>query len=91
MQRDNPRIAISIHAPSRERPKYKFGTSMITKISIHAPSRERLKSVVEQKNYSTFQSTLPHGSDETAAGIQDIADISIHAPSRERRWFVTIH
>ena len=36
---------ISIHAPSRERPKYIMDRSHYNYISIHAPSRERLPTI----------------------------------------------
>ena len=54
-------------------------------ISIHAPSRERLLSAVIQPVSSSFQSTLPRGSDDSVPFTKADNDvISIHAPSRER-------
>ena len=54
---------ISIHAPLRER-QFNLGEGLtITDISIHAPSRERLRLTTGLFGVSTFQSTLPRGSD----------------------------
>ena len=57
-------VHISIHAPSRERPSgYNLFRSPLL-ISIHAPSRERqCRSRLTRFSLSSFQSTLPHGSD----------------------------
>ena len=55
--------AISIHAPSRERPAQAEVLS-IHHISIHAPSRERPVLTSIKRRSKKFQSTLPRGSDE---------------------------
>ena len=55
--------AISIHAPSRERPPVAGLAPRANGISIHAPSRERPDKQREQIEADLFQSTLPHGSD----------------------------
>ena len=71
-------------------------------ISIHAPSRERrATSLSSHSTYSSFQSTLPHGSDYTDdVEAYELHEISIHAPSRERPlcplfwrllFFISIH
>ena len=55
-------------------------------ISIHAPSRERrFKSIKMMFIHMTFQSTLPHGSDDSIKQNLMHNRISIHAPSRERQ------
>ena len=56
---------ISIHAPSRERPVLACVCFYAAEISIHAPSRERLLTCLCELFQTTFQSTLPHGSDRT--------------------------
>ena len=57
------KLAISIHAPSRERLAVYLNSSILLAISIHAPSRER-RYGASLIGYSTlFQSTLPRGSD----------------------------
>ena len=53
-------------------------------ISIHAPSRERPKIFKPRDGVITFQSTLPHGSDDMTFEEWVKIYISIHAPSRER-------
>ena len=55
-------------------------------ISIHAPSRERPIDEHIIGDVTTFQSTLPRGSD-AGSYLRCLAAIaiSIHAPSRERR------
>ena len=54
---------ISIHAPSRERPKDDDELQELFEISIHAPSRERLDQQKHCLLIGGFQSTLPRGSD----------------------------
>ena len=79
--------AISIHAPSRERPAESQAALQESRaISIHAPSRERPAGMlIKIANLYKFQSTLPHGSDPNGNQYIDRkGDISIHAPSRER-------
>ena len=80
---DGGGAGISIHAPSRERPPI-YGNAPLALISIHAPSRERPGLISTLSAWSIFQSTLPHGSDQTQNNPQMTAKISIHAPSRER-------
>ena len=56
---------ISIHAPSRERPQNPTLLLSTATISIHAPSRERRSTFAAVgQSIVTFQSTLPHGSDQ---------------------------
>ena len=55
--------AISIHAPSRERPLGVNNLPAHGHISIHAPSRERHKASRDRVASKAFQSTLPRGSD----------------------------
>ena len=62
-----PTEKISIHAPSRERRSTIITSLSIRGISIHAPSRERLGSGLYFCFSSSFQSTLPRGSDCSAA------------------------
>ena len=57
------KMSISIHAPSRERPRVRRGLLLFLFISIHAPSRERLMSIKILGGIIIFQSTLPRGSD----------------------------
>ena len=54
---------ISIHAPSRERPKAQQKHADVADISIHAPSRERRIVRILLFPLFLFQSTLPRGSD----------------------------
>ena len=56
-------IAISIHAPSRERPFLVSTVIPFIQISIHAPSRERPGYNLFRSPTLEFQSTLPLGSD----------------------------
>ena len=78
---------ISIHAPLRER-QFNLGEGLtITDISIHAPSRERLRLTTGLFGVSTFQSTLPRGSDPRCHHLPGPNHISIHAPSRQRHDF----
>ena len=62
-------IAISIHAPLRER-LLLGGLPLLEKlISIHAPLRERLISQRDKTVMQIFQSTLPYGSDAEFADL----------------------
>ena len=54
---------ISIHAPSRERRASALSANYNLGISIHAPSRERRRYDCRLPFGSSFQSTLPRGSD----------------------------
>ena len=56
-------VAISIHAPLRERRGNMVTNNMWVLISIHAPLRERPAKAMDQLGMSIFQSTLPCGSD----------------------------
>ena len=63
-----------------------FRTGKYNRISIHAPSRERPFGIVYTSSKRPFQSTLPHGSDDSSYLPLALGTaISIHAPSRERR------
>ena len=98
-------VLISIHAPLRERRGDHTAAYTYGAISIHAPLRERLKearrtwpswhfnprsltgatSVKDKRSKAwEFQSTLPYGSDQWDANVDQLARISIHAPLRER-------
>ena len=65
-QQSNAHQLISIHAPLRERPIVSKDKSTRHTISIHAPLRERPGFSFFRRNSSSFQSTLPCGSDEIA-------------------------
>ena len=77
-------IAISIHAPLRERLTADSPTEPGTFISIHAPLRERHATIKDRMAAYEFQSTLPYGSDAQKFDTLPVLNISIHAPLRER-------
>ena len=83
-------VAISIHAPSRERLYLPVICFLPDCISIHAPSRERPDGLGMTVPAVRFQSTLPRGSDLLYRYAAYRASISIHAPSRERRLSPTV-
>ena len=62
-------IAISIHAPSRERPQSPTLLLSTATIAIHAPSRERHNADTPVMANDLFQSTLPRGSDIILANV----------------------
>ena len=81
---------ISIHAPSRERPKILF--RRVTSRHFNPRSLTGATHYAQQvhTNFSQFQSTLPHGSDIGLLADKDYEYISIHAPSRERLMLQTL-
>ena len=83
-------IYISIHAPSRERPKYVNRSYKLKTISIHAPSRERRRIAAIQKGKQYFNPRSLTGA-TLSGGMQGgySTSISIHAPSRERHVLAT--
>ena len=60
-------VVISIHAPSRERRPSFITSAPLSMISIHAPLRERRLLFLPALGATTFQSTLPCGSDRLTA------------------------
>ena len=105
-----PHLAISIHAPSRERQTsnikadtaLKFQstlplgsdrfthlsyTSLEAKISIHAPSRERRQAhYPHNADQHYFNPRSLSGATDSGYLVPIFVDISIHAPSRERHF-----
>ena len=80
-------IAISIHAPSRERHGRGNGFSKSFTISIHAPSRERhLKGLTKLINSYNFNPRSLAGATNLQKSVKVSKGISIHAPSRERPY-----
>ena len=78
-------VAVSIHAPARERP-YPVAASVCCSWSFDPRSREGATAVFAAHPHDhLFRSTLPRGSDrwECADQIRACA-VSIHAPARER-------
>ena len=80
---------ISIHAPSRERPKHELTRLGIGYISIHAPSRERLIVIAVIVGNYNFNPRSLAGATMTADYEEFLTPISIHAPSRERQITTT--
>ena len=77
--------AISIHAPSRERPTVLAVTSWLTLISIHAPSRERPVIDLFAGNVEIISIHAPSRErPKISKSMRTARPISIHAPSRER-------
>ena len=79
-------VAISIHAPSRERPIQVF--MLVLKIQYFNPrslTGATWRCMPKRRAVCLFQSTLPHGSDPLEVIKQRKISISIHAPSRERQ------
>ena len=77
--------AISIHAPSRERPAALTRQANVEIISIHAPSRERLLFHYPEDFVLVISIHAPSRERPDTIQIKpSIKQISIHAPSRER-------
>ncbi len=77
--------AISIHAPSRERPGAGYSSMDLVNISIHAPSRERRAYCRCVYHVPTdFNPRSLAGATVNIRFKQLCPGISIHAPSRER-------
>ena len=84
MPGDDERAAISIHAPSRERPISSIHFCTISVFQSTLPRGSDPFVMVYEKWSAPFQSTLPRGSDDSGYLVPIFVDISIHAPSRER-------
>ena len=83
--------SISIHAPSRERPRDKDSERADVTISIHAPSRERRCWLSCADFCRYFNPRSLTGATYNGYVYMLPAVISIHAPSRERHLkFLTI-
>ena len=76
--------SISIHAPSRERPRTLQNQRSYSSISIHAPLRERQKRHYELARRVNFNPRSLTGATITLIWCPISLFISIHAPSRER-------
>ena len=77
-------LAVSIHAPLRERLNVSVLIQAQFVVSIHAPVRERLSGYDSRLTRYGFQFTLPRGSDFPLVITVSDWGISIHAPLRER-------
>ena len=75
---------ISIHAPSRERPRAYAGRYDDLAISIHAPSRERHDFKIIRTPHNYFNPRSLTGATSRTGDYGNFSVISIHAPSRER-------
>ena len=79
-----PHVAISIHAPSRERRMVALLLVQLGNISIHAPSRERRTLRCSCHGSEDFNPRSLTGATANYFQCRKFRGISIHAPSRER-------